>query len=57
MADDIKAKMMAGTFDLFAGGLKSNKGAVVISGAKALKQTDPELEKMNYLVEGVVGSV
>jgi simple sugar transport system substrate-binding protein len=57
MADDIKAKMTAGTFDIFAGGLKSNKGAVVIPGAKALKQTDPELEKMNYLVEGVVGSV
>jgi simple sugar transport system substrate-binding protein len=57
MADDIKAKMIGGTFDLFAGGLKSNKGSVVIPGAMALKQTDPELEKMNYLVEGVIGSV
>ena len=57
MADDIKAKMVAGNFDIFAAGLKSNKGAVVIPGAKALKQTDPELEKMNYLVEGVIGSV
>jgi len=57
MADDIKAKMIGGTFDIFAGGLKSNKGSVVIPGAMALKQTDPELEKMNYLVEGVIGSV
>jgi simple sugar transport system substrate-binding protein len=54
-ADDIKAKMTAGTFDIFAGGLKSNKGAAVVP--KTLKQTDPELEKMNYLVEGVIGSV
>src|SRR5205814_2777653 len=46
MADDIKAKIIGGTFDIFAGGLKSNKGAVVIPGAVALKQTDPELEKM-----------
>jgi len=56
-AEDIKAKMMAGTFDIFQGGLKDNKGAVVIPAGKALKQTDLELEKMNYLVEGVVGSI
>ena len=56
-ADDIKAKMIAGSFDIFQGGLKNNKGAVVIPAGKALKQTDLELEKMNYLVEGVIGSV
>jgi basic membrane protein A and related proteins len=56
-ADDIKAKMLAGTFDIFVGGLKDNKGAVVIPAGKTLKQTDLELEKMNYLVDGVVGSV
>ncbi len=56
-ADDIKAKMIAGTFDIFQGGTKSNKGAVVIPAGKTLKQTDLELEKMNYLVEGVIGSV
>ncbi len=56
-ADDIKAKMMAGAFDIFGGGLKDNKGAVVIPAGKSLKQTDLELEKMNYLVEGVIGSV
>jgi len=47
--------MLAGNFDIFAGGLKSNKGAVVVP--KTLKQTDPALEGMNYLVEGVIGSV
>ena len=56
-ADDIKAKMMAGAFDIFTGGLKDNKGAVVVPAGKTLKQTDLDLEKMNYLVEGVVGSV
>ena len=58
-ADDLKAKMVAGTFDIFQGGaagLKDNKGAVVIPSGKAIKQTDIELEKMNYLVEGVIGS-
>ncbi|HSV51303.1 MAG TPA: BMP family ABC transporter substrate-binding protein [Burkholderiaceae bacterium] len=56
-ADDIKAKMVAGSFDIFKGPLKDNKGATVIAGGKSLKQTDIELEKMNYLVEGVVGSI
>jgi len=59
MADDLKAKMIAGTFDIFAGGsggLKDNKGAIVIPAGKTIKQTDVELEKMNYLVEGVIGS-
>jgi len=58
-ADDVKAKMLAGTFDIFSGGsagLKDNKGATVITAGKTIKQTDVELEKMNYLVEGVIGS-
>ena len=56
-ADEVKAKMLAGSFDIFAGGLKDNKGAVVIPAGPALKQTDLKLEQMNYLVEGVVGSI
>jgi basic membrane protein A len=56
-ADATKAKMMAGSFDIFKGPLKDNKGNVVIAAGKTLKQTDLELEKMNYLVEGVVGSI
>jgi len=58
-ADDVKAKMLADKYDIFAGGasgLKDNKGATVIAAGKAMKQTDIELEKMNYLVEGVIGS-
>ena len=56
-ADDTKARMIAGTLDIFQGELKNNKGAVVILAGKALKQSDIELEKINYLVEGVIGSV
>lgn len=55
-ADDTKAKMIAGTFDIFKGPLKDNKGKEVIASGKAFKQTDIDLEKMNYLVEGVNGS-
>ncbi|MGZ5195433.1 MAG: BMP family ABC transporter substrate-binding protein [Ramlibacter sp.] len=55
-ADAIKAKMIAGTFDIFKGPLKDNKGGVVIAAGTTHKQTDLELEKMNYLVEGVIGS-
>ena len=56
-ADGVKARMMAGTFDIFKGPLKDNKGASIIAAGKAFKQTDLELEKMNYLVEGVIGSI
>jgi simple sugar transport system substrate-binding protein len=56
-ADAVKAKMMAGSFDIFAGELKDNTGKVVIPKGKAFKQTDIELEGMNYLVEGVLGKI
>ena len=53
-AEKVKAEMMAGTFVIFKAGLKDNKGAVVVPAD--LKQTDPVLESMGYLVEGVIGS-
>ena len=55
--DAVKAKMMAGTFDIFGGELKDNTGKVVVPKGKVFKQTDIELEGMNYLVEGVIGKV
>jgi len=57
-AEDIRAAMMKGSFDIFKGGsagLKDNTGKVVIAAGKTFKQTDVELEGMNYLVEVVVG--
>ena len=56
-ADGIKAKMVAGGFSIFTGGLKSNTGKVVVPAGKNYQQTDIELEKMDYLVDGVVGSI
>ncbi|MDO8298853.1 BMP family ABC transporter substrate-binding protein [Lacisediminimonas sp.] len=56
-ADAIKAKMLKGGFDIFAGELKDNAGKVVIAKGKSYTQTAIELENMNYLVEGVIGKV
>ncbi len=53
--DSVKAQMMAGTFVIFKGPLTDNKGNIVIPAGTAEVQTDPVLEKMNYLVAGVVG--
>ncbi len=54
-AEDVRAKMLKGAFDIFAGELKDNTGKVVIAKGTTLKQTDPVLEGMNYLVDGVIG--
>jgi simple sugar transport system substrate-binding protein len=56
-ADGIKAQMMKGDYVLFKGPLKDNTGKEVIAAGTSLKQTDPVLEQMNYLVEGVIGKV
>ena len=42
---------------VYKGGLKDNTGKVVIPAEKDYKQEDGELEKMNWLAEGVIGSV
>jgi basic membrane protein A len=55
-ADDVKAKFMAGSYVTFKGPLKDNKGNTVIAAGVERGQTDAELEKMNYLVEGVIGA-
>jgi simple sugar transport system substrate-binding protein len=55
-ADTAKEKLMAGGFAIFKGPIKDNKGATVIAAGAAQGQTDPALESMNYLVEGVLGS-
>jgi simple sugar transport system substrate-binding protein len=54
-ADDVKAAMLKGGFDIFKGPLKDNAGKTIIEAGKVFKQTDPALEGMNYLVQGVVG--
>jgi simple sugar transport system substrate-binding protein len=54
--DAVKAKMVDGSFVIFKGELKDNKGAVVVPAGSELKQTEPVLESMGYLVGGVIGS-
>jgi simple sugar transport system substrate-binding protein len=54
-ADAAKAKFMDGTMVIYKGPLKDNSGKVVIPAGVEEKQTDVALEKMDYLVEGVVG--
>jgi basic membrane protein A len=56
-ADEAKEKFMAGNFVIYKGPLKSNTGKMVIPAGKEQAQTDVDLEKMNYLVEGVVGKI
>jgi simple sugar transport system substrate-binding protein len=55
-ADAAKAQLMTGTFVIFKGPIKDNKGSIVIPDGVSRAQRDVELEKMNYLVEGVNGS-
>jgi simple sugar transport system substrate-binding protein len=54
-ADAATAKFMDGTMVVYKGPLKDNTGKVVIPAGSEEKQTDVALEKMDYLVEGVVG--
>lgn len=56
-ADAVLAQFMDGSMVIYKGEIKDNQGNVVISATQQLKQQDPELEKMNYLVEGVIGRV
>jgi simple sugar transport system substrate-binding protein len=56
-ADDAKAKLTDGTLVIYKGPIKDNTGKVVIPEGTSRPQTDIELEKMNYLVEGVVGKL
>jgi basic membrane protein A len=55
--DAARASLTTGNFAIFKGPLKDNKGATVIPAGTSLEMTNLELEKMNYLVEGVLGSI
>jgi basic membrane protein A len=55
-ADDIKAQLTGGSYVIFKGPLVDNKGKTVIASGVSRGQTDPELEKMDYLVDGVIGA-
>jgi basic membrane protein A len=54
-ADEVKARMLSGTFEIFKGPVKDNAGKLVIAAGTTQNQQDVALEQMNYLVAGVVG--
>ena len=56
LADAAKASAMKGELIIFKGPMKDNTGKMVMDAGKSSIQTDPSLEGMNYLVEGVIGS-
>jgi basic membrane protein A and related proteins len=55
-ADAVKEKFMAGNMTIYRAGLKDNTGKIVVP-SKDFTQTAIELEKMNWLAEGVIGRV
>ena len=54
-ADAAKAKFLAGNSLIFKGPLRDNNGKLIIAEGSGFPQIAPELEKMDYLVEGVIG--
>jgi simple sugar transport system substrate-binding protein len=59
-ADEVKAALTAGNYVIFKGPLQDNSGKTVIAAGEELIQTndtDIKLEAMNFLVEGVLGSL
>jgi simple sugar transport system substrate-binding protein len=56
-ADAAKEALTAGTLTIFKGPMKDNAGKEIIPAGTDRGQTDIELEKMNYLVAGVKGSI
>jgi basic membrane protein A len=55
-ADAVRAEIMKGGHSVIKGPLKDNKGKMVVPAGKAYVETAIELESMDYLVEGVIGS-
>lgn len=54
----IKAEFMSEKgYSIFKGPLVSSTGAIILKAGEELKQKDPILESMNYLVKGVNGSI
>lgn len=49
--------LKSGSLLIYKGPLKTNDGREILPAGKSHKQTDVELEQMDYLIEGVNGSV
>lgn len=56
-AEAALAKFKAGTMVIYKGEIKDSTGKIIIPAGKEYKQQDIELESMNWLVEGALGSL
>ncbi len=56
-AEAAKAGLLDGSLVIYNGEIKDNTGQVIVAQGESLKQQDPKLEQMDYLVEGVIGSI
>jgi simple sugar transport system substrate-binding protein len=56
-ADAVKAEILKGGYSVIKGPLKDNKGKDLVAAGTAYVETAIELESMNYLVDGVIGSI
>jgi basic membrane protein A and related proteins len=54
---DVRERLAQGTLVVWKGPLKDNQGRLVIAAGKQLLARDIELERMGYLVEGVIGTL
>jgi len=54
---DTKAKILAGGYAVIQGPLNDNKGNQIAAAGQNFEETDVALESMDYLVEGVIGSI
>ena len=52
----VQAEILKGGFAAIKGPLKDNTGAEIAAAGQSFLETDPALESMSYLVEGVIGS-
>jgi basic membrane protein A len=56
-AEAARSQLTAGTLVIYKGPIKSNTGKVVVPAGTEHAQTDIVLEKMDYLVDGVIGKI
>lgn len=54
--ESVHAQIMKGNFAIIKGPMKDNKGKIVVAAGKVYPEDAIELESMNYLLDGVIGS-
>lgn len=54
--DDVKKTLIDGSFQVYRGEIRDNKGKVVIPSGTTVAITDVALDRMDWLVEGTIGN-